>query len=246
MDYCLQKRKSVNVFNFVQRSLVYFSRMPIYLLDEAIWFPEQSEYEADVVAVGGDLSTERLLTAYSMGIFPWYNTPGEIQWWCPLDRCVLLANDYKPSHSMRNVLNKNTFTVSVNTCFVEVIEACREGERVGQTWIHDEVVQSFQILHEKGFAHSIEVWQNGDLVGGLYGIQMGHVFFGESMFSRVSNASKVAFHHLASLWKERNWTLIDCQVHNEHLESLGAITISRPEFLELLAIELKFPTTPFQ
>jgi leucyl/phenylalanyl-tRNA---protein transferase len=220
--------------------------MPIYLLDETIWFPEQSEYDSDVIAVGGDLSTERILTAYSMGIFPWYNIPGEIQWWCPLDRCVLLAKDYKPSHSMRNLLNKNKFEITTNRCFLEVVEACREGKRAGQTWIHDEVVESFKILHEKGFAHSIEVWQEGKLVGGLYGLQMGHVFFGESMFSRVSNASKVAFHHLAMKWKERNWPLIDCQVYNEHLASLGAVTIQRHVFLRMLAVELKFPMTPFE
>lgn len=225
---------------------MYFCSMPIYLLDENIWFPDESEYEADIVAVGGDLSPERLITAYSMGIFPWYNEPGNLQWWCPVERCVAFANEYKPSHSMRNVMNKGLYTCTINKCFRKVIEACREGDRVDNTWIHDEVVDAYCNLHQSGWAHSIEVWQGKELVGGLYGIQLGHAFFGESMFSRKSNASKMAYHHLMTEWNKRGYYLVDCQVHNEHLESLGAVLIDRSEFLQRLRVELKFPTAPLK
>ena len=206
--------------------------------EEAIYgFPDvNSADENGLLAVGGNLSFGTLMNAYTKGIFPWYN-PGEvIQWFSPDPRFVLFPDKIKISHSMRNVLNKHLFKFSVDKDFRGVIRNCRKAKRsVGEgTWISDEIENAYINLFEKGFAHSAETWQNNELVGGLYGVLMGKVFFGESMFANKSNASKFAFINWAEVLKKNGIELIDCQVYTPHLESLGAEFISREEFSELL------------
>jgi len=217
--------------------------MPIYRLkNEKLWFPDPDEFEGDVVAVEGDLRPERLVAAYSQGIFPWYNDPGEIVWWHPEERCVLHLEKLRVSHSMRNTINRCEFTCTFDRAFEEVIEACREGEREGETWIHDEVVENYIQLHKIGLAHSVEVWKNGKLVGGLYGVSLGSMFCGESMFARESNASKFGFIFLVNQLKQLGWKWIDCQVINDHLESLGAEVISRDLFIAMLRVAMHSET----
>jgi leucyl/phenylalanyl-tRNA---protein transferase len=216
--------------------------MAVYQLDNEIWFPSPDEYDSDIVAVGGDLRAERLLTGYSMGIFPWYNDPGEIIWWCPAERCLLMTDHVHISHSMRNVFNRNEYRFSMDTAFREVMEGCRGGDREGETWILDEMLEAYCHLHELGYAHSVEVWKDNALVGGLYGVSLGHVFFGESMFSRSPNSSKAALIWLSQHLKANGWKMIDCQVHTDHLESLGGEVYGRKEFLALLDVEMKYPT----
>lgn len=217
--------------------------MPIYdLHPEFFGFPPRSDFEHDMVAVGGDLRVERLAEAYSRGVFPWYNVPGELHWYSPQLRCVLPVAEVSVSHSMRSLLNKGVFTFTMDTEFARVIEACREGERVGQTWIHDEIVESYTKLHQLGVAHSLEVWREGALVGGLYGVSLGSLFFGESMFSRAPNASKAALIALCRFLPEMNIELIDCQVPNEHLMSMGALEWSRDHFLDVLEVALQHST----
>jgi leucyl/phenylalanyl-tRNA--protein transferase len=209
----------------------------MYLLSELIFFPPVvSANPEGILAVGGDLSTERLLLAYKSGIFPWFN-PGEpILWWAPSSRMVLFFDDLIISKSMRNILNRNVFKVTFNQDFKLVISNCRSIKREGQngTWISDEMIEAYCNLHKLGIAKSVEVWQNEELVGGLYGIDLGNVFCGESMFSKVSNASKVAFISLANQLKNDNYKLLDCQVYNEHLESLGCNEIDREDFMKIL------------
>ena len=186
-----------------------------------------------VLALGGDLSEKRLIHAYKNGIFPWFSEGEPIVWYCPAERMVLYPEELKVSKSMRQVLKKNTYLISENTAFEEVIFNCKNIERndgLG-TWITNEMEQAYLKLHNMGIAKSIEVWQGDELVGGLYGVEVGSVFCGESMFSKISNASKLAFIHLV---REGGYKLIDCQVHNAHLESLGAREISRNQFLQLL------------
>lgn len=207
-------------------------------LDEnEISFPDPELYDGHegVVAFGGDLSVERIWFAYQLGIFPWYNPDEEILWWCPDPRFVLVPEELKVSKSMRKILNKNIFTFSENQNFREVIRNCQQATRKGQsgTWLSDELMNSFIQLHEYGLAKSIEVWQDGELVGGFYGLQIGNVFCGESMFAKVSNASKAGFIHFVESNKY-NTELIDCQSHTEHLESLGAKMIPKKEFLKIL------------
>lgn len=216
--------------------------MPIYIVKKEIWFPDPENSESDIAAVGGDLSPERLVAAYQKGIFPWYDDPKQILWWNPLNRCVLFLNELKVSKSMRNILNRKEFTFTFDKDFRGVMEGCREGERVGETWILDEVIESYCKLHDLGIAHSVEVWKGKDLVGGLYGVVLGHVFFGESMFSRMSNASKFGFIHLCRNLEAKGWKFVDCQIYNDHLGSLGAREIPRKDFLDMLQIELKYPT----
>jgi leucyl/phenylalanyl-tRNA---protein transferase len=209
--------------------------MPIYqLTDESYWFPEPEEFEGDIIGVGGDLRPGRLIQAYSKGIFPWYNDPGEMLWWCPEKRCVLFLTDLKISHSMRNVFKKNQFTFTMDTDFMGVLNGCRGGEREGATWLIDEMVEANMKLHEMGLSHSLEVWQDGELVGGLYGASFGEMFFGESMFSRVPNSSKAAFILLANHLKRLGWFMLDCQVYTDHLGSMGATVLRRDIFLTLL------------
>lgn len=209
----------------------------MYFLTSELYFPPASETSSEgIIAVGGDLSPERLLLAYQNGIFPWYNEDEPILWWCPEERMVLFFENLRITKSMRNILNREEFQVTFNTAFKDVISNCQQAPRKDQdgTWISDEIIEAYCKLHELGHAKSIEVWQNNELVGGLYGIDLGDVFCGESMFSKVPNASKVAFIHLAKQLEMANYKILDCQVHNNHLESLGCIEIDREEFLAIL------------
>ncbi|RXM50731.1 MULTISPECIES: leucyl/phenylalanyl-tRNA--protein transferase [unclassified Chryseobacterium] len=207
-------------------------------LDEnEISFPDPEVYDGHdgLIAYGGDLSIERIWFAYQLGIFPWYNPGEEILWWCPDPRFVLVPDEIKISKSMRKILNRNVFTFSENKNFREVIKNCQQAQRKGQsgTWLSDELMNSFIKLHEYGLARSIEVWQDGELVGGFYGLQIGNVFCGESMFAKVSNASKAGFIHFVESNRDQI-ELIDCQSHTDHLESLGAKMIAKKEFLKIL------------
>ncbi|MFT5790973.1 MAG: leucyl/phenylalanyl-tRNA--protein transferase [Roseivirga sp.] len=197
--------------------------------------PVDQANQYGILAVGGDLSHERLLLAYKSGIFPWYSEGEPIIWYSPDPRMVLFPDQLRISKSMRQILRKNVFKVTFNEAFEEVIFNCKYANREPQgeygTWITDEMKEAYVELYKKGIAKSVEVWQNDELVGGLYGVDMGTVFCGESMFSKASNASKVAFIHLV---KSEKYKFIDCQVYNPHLASLGAEEISRNEFLELL------------
>lgn len=209
----------------------------MHYLTKELFFPPVSKANADgILAVGGDLSPERLLLAYKSGIFPWFNEDEPIFWWSPNPRMVLFLDELIISKSMRNILNRNVFTVSFNRNFRDVISNCKKIKRNGQngTWITNDMIEAYCKLHELGIAKSVEVWQNGELVGGLYGIDLGHVFCGESMFSKVSNTSKVAFIALVNQLKKDNYKLLDCQVYNEHLESLGCREIERDDFMKIL------------
>lgn len=209
----------------------------MYFLTKDLYFPpvEEASYEG-ILAIGGDLSIERLLLAYHNGIFPWFNEDEPILWWAPSERMVVAPAIYKVSKSIRNLLNQNKFRITFNQNFSDVIAGCQQVERIGQdgTWISKDIIESYTKLHEMGIAKSVEVWQNEELVGGLYGIDLGHVFCGESMFSKLPNASKIAFVTLIQYLKENNYKLLDCQVHNDHLEKLGAIEISRETFMKIL------------
>jgi leucyl/phenylalanyl-tRNA---protein transferase len=208
-----------------------------FFLTEKIIFPPQELAEADgLLAIGGDLSMERLLSAYQNGIFPWYNEDDPICWWCPDPRFVLLPQNLKISHSMKQLLKKEAFTFTTNKAFKPVINYCRNTLRHGQgnSWIQPEMISAYTELHNKGYALSAETWQDGQLVGGLYGILLGSVFFGESMFSKVSNASKYAFIKLVQQLQQEGVVLIDCQMHTAHLESLGAAFITRTAFISYL------------
>lgn len=208
-------------------------------LSEHIEFPPYEEAsEEGIIAIGGDLSPERLLYAYQRGIFPWYSEEYPILWHCPPERMVLFPGEVKISKSMKQVLRKGTFKITENKAFEEVIYHCKHIERKQEedegegTWITDDMEQAYIELYKLGHAKSIEVWKDEVLVGGLYGVEIGTVFCGESMFSKISNASKTAFIHLAT---SQRYKLIDCQVYNDHLASLGAREIEREEFLSLLA-----------
>ena len=209
----------------------------MYYLSKDLYFPpvEEASYEG-ILAVGGDLSTERLLLAYRNGIFPWFDAEEPILWWSPSERMVVVPSLYKISKSTRNLLNQNKFKITFNQDFRAVITNCQQVERKEQhgTWITNDLIEAYVKLHEMGLAQSVEVWQKDELVGGLYGVDLGHVFCGESMFSKVSNASKIAFVTLIKHLKENNYLLLDCQVHNDHLEKLGAFEISREIFMRVL------------
>jgi leucyl/phenylalanyl-tRNA--protein transferase len=206
----------------------------IFRLDDRLLFPDPALAEKDgLLAVGGDLSVGRLLLAYQNGIFPWYSDDSPILWYSPHGRFVLYPHKLKISKSMRQVLRSCKFTVTTNTCFNRVIEACSRVEREGQdgTWITDDMKAAYNQLHKAGDAHSVEVWEKDELVGGIYGVAVNSVFCGESMFSLVSNASKTA---LIWLSQNNNYKLIDCQVYTDHLASMGAEMISREEYMALL------------
>lgn len=208
----------------------------MYQLNEELVFPHpELADKSGVLAFGGDLSVERLALAYSNGIFPWYNEDDPILWWSPSLRFVLFPDELKVSKSMRKILREQQFKVTQNQNFNAVIRSCKEAQRPGQegTWITDEMERAYITLYKKGMAQSVEVWENGDLVGGLYGVVVGEVFCGESMFAGVSNASKVGF---IKLVKSGQFKLFDCQVHTNHLESLGAKHIPRADFLQFLGI----------
>lgn len=200
------------------------------------YFPHPFEADEDgLLAIGGDLNPERLLLAYRFGIFPWYNDP-PILWWHTHPRCVLFPDEIKIAKSMRSYLNQEKFKVTYNQHFDKIINSCRKTKRKGQldTWISSEVVASYTELHHRGYAHSVEVWQDDEIVGGLYGIAIGHIFFGESMYSEVSNASKYGFIKWVELLRSKGIWLIDCQQETRHLVSLGARMISRELFWDYL------------
>ncbi len=186
-----------------------------------------------LIGIGGDLSIDRLLHAYSKGIFPWYGKDEPILWYSPDPRMVITPNTFHLSKSLKKTINSSKFDVSVNTVFIDVITHCQKVTRPGQpgTWIGDEMIHAYCNLHKAGYAHSYEVFLDDELVGGLYGVALGDIFFGESMFSLVSNASKVAF---AYLLQNSHYQLIDCQVENKHLESLGAFKMPRDLFMQQL------------
>lgn len=210
--------------------------MALFALDKELIFPPVHLAEPDgLLAIGGDLSTERLLLAYRNGIFPWYEGD-HILWWCPDPRFVLVPSELKVSKSMTQLLKRQAFQFTINKAFPEVISNCKAISRRGQdgTWITEEIREAYTRLHREGYAHSAEVWQNDQLVGGLYGVRMGKMFFGESMFSKVSNASKYAFISYVQQLMREGVALIDCQVYTEHLESLGAKMMPRQWFLQVL------------
>ena len=222
-----------NVFRKIKSSKMIF----MFLLTDKLEFPPvHTATPEGVVAVGGDLSPERLMLAYKKGIFPWFEEDTIIIWWSPDPRMVLYPHKLKISKSMRKLIEKNTFRVTYNTCFEKVIRECASIRRKDQesTWLTKEMIRAYCKLHELGKAISVEVWQDDNLVGGLYGIDIFPVFCGESMFSKVSNASKYAFIHYVMYLSEKNYTLIDCQVYTKHLASLGAEEIKRDEFLKYL------------
>lgn len=211
--------------------------MPVVLLNKKPVVPDPEDAAPDgLLAVGGDLSRERLLRAYSLGIFPWYSEDSPILWWSPDPRLVLRPGDLHISRSLARVIKKNIFTFTVNAAFDEVIRACAENPRKGQsgTWITSEMIEAYSDLHRAGFALSGECWRDGMLAGGIYGVLLGRIFFGESMFSRENNASKVALVRLCGFLAKRGVELIDCQVETSHLRSLGARTMPRRAFLREL------------
>ncbi len=206
------------------------------LTDDIIFPPAHLADDNGLLAVGGDLSSERLKLAYEMGIFPWYSEDDPILWWSPDPRLVLFPSKIRISRSLRKIIKKDQFKITLNSSFEEVIKKCAE-IRIKEdedTWILDEMQLAYIKLHEKGLAHSVETWLNGELVGGLYGISLGKTFFGESMFSTVSNASKVAFAKFVNFLSENSFDIIDCQVKTDHLSSLGAEEISRAQFLNII------------
>jgi len=212
--------------------------MPVYWLsDKEMVFPHPNLAEpGGLLAIGGDLSPQRLLLAYRNGIFPWFGDEGYYYWYAPDPRFVLFPKELKVHKSMRNILNRDVFTFSFDSSFEQVMRACAEAPREGQdgSWISDDFIEAYTQLHHMGVAHSVEVWQEGELVGGLYGIALGNVFYGESMFARVSNASKAGFITMVQALEKQGYQLIDCQQETAHLASLGARGISRELFMEYL------------
>lgn len=219
--------------------------MPIYRLTDDIIFPGPELSEADgLLAIGGDLSKKRLLLAYSLGIFPWYSDGYPILWWSPDPRLILLPEELKVSRSLRQTMDKSQFSITLDAAFEKVIMSCAEVHRDkhADTWITADMIDAYLRLHKSGYAHSVEAWSEGELAGGLYGVSLGGIFFGESMFAKKSNASKVAFVRLVRQLKIWGFVLIDCQVTTRHLISLGAKETPRSEFLKTLRHSLKMPT----
>lgn len=206
-------------------------------INRELYFPPVEETDEEgLLGIGGDLSPARLLLAYRSGIFPWFNEADPICWWSPDPRFVLYPTQLKVSKSMQQVIKKQTFQFSTNKAFKQVIYACSIAPRNGQdgTWITNEMQEAYLQMHQLGYAHSAEAWLNNQLVGGLYGVRLGNVFFGESMFNHESNASKFAFIQFVQQLQKENVQLIDCQLHTNHLESLGATMIPRKRFIEIL------------
>ena len=219
--------------------------MPVYLLSEALEFPPPHlASQEGLLAVGGDLGTERLLSAYGQGIFPWFSEGEPILWWSPDPRLVLFPHEFKISKSLQKIINRSLFDITIDQAFSRVIFECAQ-TRVAQnepTWIVGDMIDVYCRLHESGFAHSVEAWQEGVLVGGLYGVSLGKCFFGESMFTTVSNASKVAFAWLVDYLTSHAFHLIDCQVTTRHLMRMGAREIPRERFLTLMKTALEEPS----
>lgn len=219
--------------------------MPVFLLsDELIFPPPHLASQEGLLAVGGDLSSRRLVLAYRMGIFPWYSEGEPIMWWSPDPRLVLYPEEIKVSKSLKRVINKGVFQVTMDLAFSQVINECarvrlRNSEG---TWLVDDMIGAYCALHEFGLAHSVESWCDGQLAGGLYGVSLGGCFFGESMFTRVSNASKVAFVTLVDFLQALSFDFIDCQVTTQHLMRFGAREIPRDEFVRQLQESLEKPT----
>jgi leucyl/phenylalanyl-tRNA---protein transferase len=213
--------------------------MPVFRLDEQdISFPPPHLAErSGLLAIGGDLRPERLILAYQHGIFPWFEDQGHFFWYSPDPRCILWPNALKVHKSMRSIFNQNKFRYTLDTAFEAVIQACSEHIRSGQSgsWISQDYLDGYSLLYRMGIAHSVEVWEEEALVGGLYGIALGKVFYGESMFARATNASKAGFIRLVEALRQAGYRMIDCQQETEHLVSLGATTISRELFMEHLA-----------
>jgi len=218
--------------------------MTIFLLSEKIAFPPPHLAEKEgLLAIGGDLSEKRLMLAYQMGIFPWYSKDEPIMWWTPDPRLVLYPHEFKISKSLQKIIRKNIFSIRIDTAFDQVVRACASAPRKRQegTWIVEDMITAYCNLHEAGYAHSFEAWQEDKLAGGLYGVSLGRCFFGESMFSFQSNASKVTFVFLVEYLRQRSFDLIDCQIKTDHLLRSGAREIPRKHFLKGLADSLKTP-----
>ena len=219
--------------------------MPVFLLSDEIKFPPPHLARGDgLLAAGGDLSRKRLLLAYSMGIFPWYSESEPILWWSPDPRLVLYPNEIMVSKSLKKIIKNKIFSVTIDQAFNQVINCCAKVrlQKNEETWIDEDMIKAYCGLHESGFAHSVEAWYEGELAGGLYGVSLGKFFSGESMFTRVNNASKVAFVFLVEYLKKLSFDIIDCQVSTEHLINFGAREIPRKDFLKQLEKALRFPT----
>jgi leucyl/phenylalanyl-tRNA--protein transferase len=218
--------------------------MPVFRLDERLVFPPVHLAEDGLLALGGDLKPERLLLGYTQGIFPWYAENLPILWHSPDPRMVMTTRDLIVQRSLKKAIKKNPYELKIDTAFRDVLHGCAEVPRPGQngTWLIPEMVDAYIKLHDLGFAHSFEAWRGDELVGGLYGVSLGAAFFGESMFARAPDASKIAF--VATVRQLEAWgiTLIDCQVHTEHLERFGAHEVSRADYLEMLRVALDAPT----
>jgi len=211
--------------------------MTVYRLTQKLVFPPPELADDDgLLAVGGDLSVDRLILAYSMGIFPWYSGKSPILWWSPDPRLVLIPNELKVSHTLRQTIKKGIYHVTTNAAFEDVIRNCATITRKGEkgTWITDDMIEAYIRLHKAGYAHSVEAWDDNELAGGLYGVILGKAFFGESMFAKKSDASKVAFATYAAALAEKGFDLIDCQVTTAHMKRFGAREISRAEFMKHL------------
>ncbi len=211
--------------------------MAVYQLPREPIFPHPDEATPDgLLGIGGDLSPRRLVAAYASGIFPWYNNDDPILWWSPDPRMIIYPDKFKLAKSLRQRINKKQFNIRIDFAFEEVIEQCKTVKRkdANGTWITNEMADAYIRLHQMGIAHSVETWEGNKLVGGLYGVSLGSVFFGESMFHKRTDASKVAFYHLTVLAQKIGFEFIDCQVSNEHLLSLGAEEIPRDNFLDML------------
>jgi leucyl/phenylalanyl-tRNA--protein transferase len=219
--------------------------VPVFLLSDTIEFPPPHLASEDgLLAVGGDLSQERLLLAYRMGIFPWFSDNEPILWWSPDPRLVLYPHEIKISKTLKKIIKKETFRVTMDLAFNEVINQCAQVrlQKNQGTWIIEDIIKAYLRLHESGFAHSVEVWCHGKLAGGLYGVSLGKCFFGESMFNNISNASNIALVKLVEYLEKLSFDLIDCQVTTEHLIRFGAREIPRTLFLKQLEKSLNAPT----
>jgi leucyl/phenylalanyl-tRNA--protein transferase len=231
--------------NFEDADYAFTVFMPVYrLIKEVIFPPVEEAHPTGLLAVGGDLSTERLLAAYRLGIFPWYSENEPILWWSPDPRLIVDLDDFKISRSLRKTINKRTFHVTFDQAFGRVIQACANMPREGQpgTWITDEMREAYERLHKVGYGHSVEAWFGGELAGGLYGVSLGKVFFGESMFHQRTDASKVALAALVERLRSWNFAFIDAQMTTEHLLRLGAKELPRRVFLKRLGEALRSPT----